>query len=206
MAKGSVYIIRHGSTDLNKESGNSPDRIRGWVDVPLNDKGREDAEKAAKKLKGQLPSKIYSSDLIRAEETADIINKHFHAPIITSMTLRPWNLGVFQGKETSKVIDELNDHVKNENEPVKDGESFKEFRLRYLGELKKIIDEAKTERKTIFVVSHFRNLKTAMAWCKAGCPDDLHIDLDGFFEDSFKPGNVFEIPLNAKKGDKLEKE
>jgi broad specificity phosphatase PhoE len=203
-SKPKVIIIRHGSTDLNKEGGTSADRIRGHVDVPLNAQGRMDAEVAAKKLKGEQPYCIYSSDLSRAEETADIINKYFHAPVEVTFDLRPWNLGEYEGQETSKVIDELNEMAKHDNVVPEGGECFKDFRVRYLKKLKEIIDEAKLNHKTIFVVSHFRNVKTCMAWVAAGCPADFTIDLDAFFDDDIKPGDVFEIPMNGQK--ELEKE
>jgi broad specificity phosphatase PhoE len=201
-----VLIVRHGSTDLNKEGGTSADRIRGHVDVPLNNKGRADAEVAAKKLKGEQPYCIYSSDLDRAEETADIINQYFHAPVEVSFDLRPWNLGSYEGAKTEDVIDELNEMAKHDNVVPEGGECFKDFRERYLKKLKEIIDEAKLNRKTIFVVSHFRNVKCAMAWISAGQPADFTIDLDYFFEDNIKPGDVFEVPMQKEAGETLEKE
>lgn len=204
--QGKVFIIRHGSTDLNKESGTSDDRIRGWIDVPLNDQGREDAEKAATKLDKENPKRMFTSDLIRAEETARIINHNFHVPITISTDLRPWNLGVYQGKKTNDVIHELNDMIKFENKVPKDGESFAQFRMRYLSKLKSIIDMAKTTKQTFFVISHFRNLKTATAWIAAGCPDDLSIDVEEMLSDNFKPGDVFEVPMDDKKGETLEKQ
>lgn len=200
-----VLIIRHGSTDLNKEGGTSDDRIRGWIDVPLNDKGRQDAEKAAKKLSHEHPVAICTSDLIRAEETARIINKDFDVPLDISKNLRPWNLGVYEGEKTDDVIDHLNHLIEHEDQRPPEGETFKEFRTRYLTELKNIIEQAKVSNETLFVVSHFRNLKTATAWIAAGEPDDLSIDVDEMMADNFSPGDVFEVPLDHKKGEELEK-
>ena len=48
-----IILIRHGSTKLNSESGNtSPDKIRGWQDVPLDDRGVQESHEAAKELDG----------------------------------------------------------------------------------------------------------------------------------------------------------
>lgn len=200
-----VLIIRHGSTDLNKEGGTSDDRIRGWIDVPLNDKGRQDAEKAAKKLSHEHPVAINTSDLIRAEETAQIINKEFDVPLDISKNLRPWNLGIYEGQKTKDVIDNLNHLIENENLRPPEGETFKEFRTRYLQELSNIMEQAKVSNVTLFVVSHFRNLKTATAWLAAGAPSDFSIDVDEMMSDNFKPGDVFDMPLDHKKGEELEK-
>lgn len=191
-----VILIRHGATDFNKESGTSDDRIRSWIDVPLNNQGRADAEKAAKSLKNEHPSVIYTSDLDRAKETADIINKHFNVPIIISSDLRPWNLGAYSGKKTADIIDELNDLVKNEKEVVPQGESFLHFKTRYLSKLEEVIKQAEEKHQTIFVVSHFRNLKCASAWVAAGMPDDLTIDKNEMITDTFKPGETYSLPLH----------
>ena len=192
-----VLIIRHGSTDLNKEGGTSQDRIRGWADVLLNDKGRADAEKAAKKLEHEHPEEIYASDLKRAEETAHIINQHFHVPMTISRDLRPWNVGMYTGKKTDEVIGDLNHCVKNEEIVPVDGESFKHFRTRYLSKLREIMDEALRENCTYFVVSHFRNVKTYAAWEKLGFPEDLSIDPETMIEDNCKPGEIITVDLDT---------
>ena len=62
-----VYIVRHGESvnNLNKN-------WTGWTDVPLTEKGRDDARKAGEFLKGITFDKVYSSDLSRAMDTARI--------------------------------------------------------------------------------------------------------------------------------------
>ena len=62
-----VYLIRHG------ESQSNLDKIwSGWNDVPLTEKGKLDAKKAGEYLDGIKFDKIYSSDLSRAKNTAEI--------------------------------------------------------------------------------------------------------------------------------------
>ena len=190
-----VFIVRHGHTKLNGTSDTSVDRIRGWIDVPLNDHGREDAEDARKKLKGEHPSKIYTSDLCRAVETAEIVNKDFHVPITKDKNLRPWNLGVLCGRITSEVQDQMDNMVKHDNIVPKKGESFKAFHLRYLKELKKIMDEAIKYECTIFVFCHLRNLKTYEGWKDNGFPDDFSINANSMIKNLEKPGEVVEIDL-----------
>src|SRR5271167_231879 len=62
------YIVRHGQTDWNVEK-----RIQGCTDIPLNDRGREQAFELGKKLKDVDFAFCFSSDLQRAAETARII-------------------------------------------------------------------------------------------------------------------------------------
>ena len=193
-----VVLVRHGHTSLNgSDNGQSPDRIRGWKDVPLNEVGKKDAEKAAKELQKKYSIEyMYSSDLSRAFDTAKICNKD-GVPVVMTKDLRPWNLGIYQGQETKKILDELIDHVKNEKKKVKDGESFKEFRERFLSCLNGIIDQAIDERIQIAVFTHYRDLKCADAWIAAGFPVDLSIDVDVMLKDDFEPGELFEIPVDS---------
>lgn len=63
-----IYVVRHGQTDWNLEG-----RFQGRIDIELNEKGREQAEKTKEKLDGIKFDKVFSSPLKRAYETAQII-------------------------------------------------------------------------------------------------------------------------------------
>lgn len=60
-----LYMVRHGESQTNKER-----RFTGQAQAPLTEKGIEDAKAAGQKLKGLHFDRIYSSDLIRAADTA----------------------------------------------------------------------------------------------------------------------------------------
>ena len=64
----SLYLVRHGETDWNAER-----RIQGRTDIPLNDTGRAQALTTGKLLARRSWDGLYSSPLIRAVETAQII-------------------------------------------------------------------------------------------------------------------------------------
>lgn len=66
-----IYLVRHGQTDWNIEH-----RIQGQTDVPLNATGRAQAVELSEKLSNFNIQKIISSDLSRAKETAEIINRN----------------------------------------------------------------------------------------------------------------------------------
>lgn len=64
------YLIRHGQTDWN-----TGHRIQGETDVPLNERGRLQAEAAGKAMRQVPIDKIYSSDLSRALDTAKAVQR-----------------------------------------------------------------------------------------------------------------------------------
>ena len=192
----SVYLIRHGATDFNSPVGKD-DRIRGWLDVKLNKQGKEEAKQDGEYLKKEKISKIYSSDLSRTKETSEILNKNFNVPIIYTKSLRPWNLGIYQGQSSEKVHKELEQYVKDPNKKVEGGESFNTFLNRYLGEMRKILDEAKKTKKEYFIVTHYRNLKVAQAWKKFGSKDQS-LDDATLFSNNLDTGAVICCDWDSK--------
>ena len=76
-----LYFIRHGQTDFNIsfDSGEAPTSPI-WGE-PLNTTGKEQAEKLADELKGIKFEAIISSPLLRAKQTAEIINQYHGLPI-----------------------------------------------------------------------------------------------------------------------------
>ena len=69
-----LLVVRHGQTDWNRAG-----RFQGWADLPLNEKGRAQAAAAAEMLAREQPCALYSSDLRRALESADIVGDEARA-------------------------------------------------------------------------------------------------------------------------------
>lgn len=88
-----ITTIRHGETDWNKER-----RPQGSCDIELNSTGLEQAEKLAVRLANEKCDIIYTSDLLRARKTAEIINTRHNAELIASSQLRESSFGEFEGK------------------------------------------------------------------------------------------------------------
>lgn len=175
---GSLYMMRHGSTPLNASSG-GVDRIRGWLDVPLDDEGRAEAFQTAEVLKkilqgrGEALHRVFSSDLLRTRRTSEILctslAKQQPMPQMeVTPDLRPWNMGTFEGKPTKDAITQMPYYLEHPDEPVPLGEPFNTYRNRFLDRLHIIAAMPGNN----LVVTHFRGIKLAEAWDAAGRHDN----------------------------------
>jgi probable phosphoglycerate mutase len=88
-----MCLVRHGQTDWNLEG-----RYHGQSDVPLNEYGREQARLLAQQLQSRSFAAIYSSDLVRARETAEIISQGMHLMVALDPRLREINQGEWEGQ------------------------------------------------------------------------------------------------------------
>lgn len=100
-----IILLRHGQSQWNLEN-----RFTGWTDVPLSDKGREEAHLAGKKIKeaGLKPDFYFTSYLKRAISTLEIVAEEIDRmwiPVIKDWHLNERHYGALQGlnkDETAK--------------------------------------------------------------------------------------------------------
>lgn len=146
-----VYVVRHGPTDFNFDG-----RLRGWMNPPLNEEGFRLAK--AVLIPDGLP--VYTSDLLRAVQTAQALDK----PFIVVPELRPWNVGIFAGQPAAVVHPRLVKYYDLQNVPVPFGESWLEFQKRLLSWVKKL-------QHSCVLVTHFRCCRLLLAWQAANYVD-----------------------------------
>jgi broad specificity phosphatase PhoE len=96
------YIVRHGETDWNKQK-----KAQGHTDIPLNETGEVQAKDVAKLLKDIKFDLAFSSDLLRAKRTAEIIALEHNLAVQTTEALREKGLGTLEGKSTNVFRAEL---------------------------------------------------------------------------------------------------
>lgn len=151
-----LYLVRHGNTDLNNPSSEA---IRGWSDIPINADGREVAEQAAKELLHAGITHIVASDLQRTMLTAQIIADRLSVRVVPSNSLRPWNLGQFNGKPVKDIIADLNHYQEFPDLVVPGGESYNDFYQRWSMGLRQMLNwSLKHPGSPVLAVTHSRNL------------------------------------------------
>jgi broad specificity phosphatase PhoE len=90
---GGVLLARHGETNDNRP----PQRFQGFTDTPLNDTGRRQAAELAEKVAGLGIAAMWTSDLSRARETAEIVGARVGMTPRLDARLREASRGRWEG-------------------------------------------------------------------------------------------------------------
>jgi broad specificity phosphatase PhoE len=187
---GKLILVRHGKTVLN--SLDSEERLRGWLDISLDEQGLREAEETAERLAQYPVAHIYSSDLYRAKQTAEAVVRATCAPIVHTSDLRPWNLGTLAGQRVNDILPTLQQLELDPALSAPGGESFHQFCDRYSRKLEELLDIAARSAACIVAVTHVRNLLAAPALLHGG--DRSHIPVRG----GPKTGSLVWVEKNGK--------
>lgn len=93
-----IIIVRHGQTAHNKNK-----ILQGHLDTSLDEIGVSQAHEAAVMLKNEFFEVVFSSDLRRSAQTAEIATKHHEIPAILTPLLREKYFGKMQGMSIAKI-------------------------------------------------------------------------------------------------------
>ena len=172
--KTDLWLVRHGQTDWNLTG-----RWQGQAsDAPgLNETGRAQALALRKQIKGNNFSAIYSSDLLRARQTAELIAEPLGLTVTLEPRLREMNLGAGEGVLSEEIevkySRELADRARNPLEtPAPNGESPREVAERVLPAINKIA--GKHPDKSILIVAHGISLAVIICHSEGFRMDDIY--------------------------------
>jgi 2,3-bisphosphoglycerate-dependent phosphoglycerate mutase len=170
---GILILVRHGQSQWNLEN-----RFTGWIDVPLTDRGRQEARQGAAFIRHLRIDRAFTSALSRAQETLTIILEAIgqpQVPVERDQALNERHYGALQGlnkAETAKKYGD--DQVRvwrrsydiappNEKTPLNpDGmsESLKDTAARTLPYFRAKILPLVTQGQTILVSAHGNSLRS----------------------------------------------
>ena len=158
-----LVLVRHGESQWNLEN-----RFTGWTDIPLTDKGREEARRAGEKIRDIHFDQAYTSVLERATETLDIMLKVIGQegiPVAYDRALNERHYGDLQGlnkAETAEKFGKEQVHLWRRSYDVAPpgGESLKDTAARTLPYFEAHILPDLRAGKNVLVSAHGNSLRS----------------------------------------------
>jgi broad specificity phosphatase PhoE len=167
-----IYIMRHGRTALDVQH-----RSDGWLDLPLSDNGQLELIESQQLLKTVPITKIYTPDLKRTTETADLLKSGILSDpkIVVDDDAKTWNLGVLAGTPKKESRPKVRALMSNQSAKPPGGESYKDFLARFVPWFDKRAAEVAKTGAPILIVCSGSNLR-----CLGGrlLGDEEAVDLD----------------------------
>ncbi|MGE8203678.1 histidine phosphatase family protein [Heyndrickxia sp. NPDC080065] len=140
-----IGFVRHGSTAWNKEG-----RAQGNADIPLDEEGLFQASKLAERLSNENWDFIYSSDLLRAKQTAEIIgNKMGNKQVLLEQRLREVGGGQIEGTIEQERVTKWGSNWRELDLGIEKAESVIERGQSFIDEVTK-----NHHSQNILIVSH----------------------------------------------------
>ena len=147
-----LILLRHGETDWNREL-----RFQGHVDVGLNAIGLQQAQRLARRLAGESVHRLYASDLMRAQQTAQPVAAQLSLSPVSDPALREQSFGSVDGMSVDEIKAQhpqawegwLRFH---EDYSMPLGESTRQFHARVMDAVHRVV--AAHPGETLVVVTH----------------------------------------------------
>lgn len=172
MSNGILYVVRHGES-----AWNTLGKWTGHTDVSLTDKGRNDARKMGKSfLKGITFDHVYTSNLIRTQETLDALMEGAQNPLRAtdssvrkSAEITERDYGVYTGMDKWQVQKEVGDEAFNGirrgwEYPIPEGENLKQVYDRTVPFFMKEIVPKLKNGEHVLVVAHGNSIRALMKY------------------------------------------
>ncbi|MCR4305554.1 MAG: histidine phosphatase family protein, partial [Candidatus Daviesbacteria bacterium] len=156
-----LYLVRHGQTDWNANQ-----LTQGEADIPLNSEGIKQAQTLGESLRTINFDAAFSSDLVRAKKTAEILTLERKLAIETSKLIRERRFGKFDGKPEQLMKEFFDTWVNLSREerrtyrPYESFETDEEVTSRFITFLREIA--IRFPGKTILIVCHGSMLRTLL--------------------------------------------
>ncbi len=170
-----LVLVRHGQSVWNLQN-----RFTGWIDVPLTEKGKEEAYKAGELLKDIRFDVAYTSNLTRAQETLKIILETIGLliPVIKDVALNERHYGALQGLNKDRAREKWGKEIvhlwrRSYDIPPPEGESLKDTAARTIPFLERAIMGDIHDGRNVLVVAHGNSLRSIVMYLENLGPDEI---------------------------------
>ena len=170
-----LVLVRHGQSIWNLQN-----RFTGWIDVPLTEKGKEEAYKAGELLKDIRFDVAYTSMLTRAQETLRIILETIGLliPVIKDEALNERHYGALQGLNKDRAREKWGKEIvhlwrRSYDIPPPEGEALKDTAARTIPFLEKAIMGDILDGRNVLVSAHGNSLRSIVMFLENLGPDEI---------------------------------
>jgi len=176
-----LVLVRHGQSLWNLQN-----RFTGWIDVPLTEKGKEEAYKAGELLKDIRFNVAYTSALSRAQETLKIILEviGLNIPVIKDQALNERHYGDLQGLNKDRARAKYGAEIvhlwrRSYDIAPPGGESLKDTANRTIPFLERAILGDIAEGNDVLVVAHGNSNRSIVMYLEKLTPEEIiKVELD----------------------------
>ncbi len=170
-----LVLVRHGQSVWNLQN-----RFTGWVDVPLSEKGKEEAYRAGELLKDIRFDVGYTSALTRAQETLRIILETVGLliPVIKDQALNERHYGALQGLNKDRAREKWGAEIvhlwrRSYDIPPPEGESLKDTAARTIPFLERAIMGDIYDGRNVIVAAHGNSLRSIVMYLEKLSPEEI---------------------------------
>ncbi len=163
-----IYLVRHGET-----TGDTEDRFGGNYDDHLTPLGRDQLTRTAENLLGKGIEIVFTSSLIQAKESGEIIASKINCPVEIAEDIQERNYGILAGLTKCDALEKYPEVVeahKNPENTDPEGESLAHFEERTLTAFKDIFTK---DHKTVAIVSHGGPIKQLLKQLNMPLPQKI---------------------------------
>ncbi len=171
-----LIVLRHGQSEWNLQN-----RFTGWVDVDLTEQGVQEAKKAGELLRDYQIDVLYTSNLQRAQKTADLALASAGIAvdeIHRDEALNERHYGDLQGLNKAETAEKYGDeqvHIwrRSYDTPPPNGESLKDTQARVLPYVEKNIVPQLKAGKNVMVAAHGNSIRALVMFLEKMSPEEI---------------------------------
>lgn len=208
MSEGKLVLIRHGLSVYNDQN-----RFTGWKDVDLNQQGRDEAKQSVQLLMDYNFDMAYTSNLVRAQETLEIILNGIgqtDISVVKNIALNERDYGDLIGQNKTEAAEKFGSeqvHVwrRSFDVPPPGGESLKDTADRVIPYLKEEILPKIKEGKKIIIAAHGNSIRAIVMYLQNYSPKQILKTEIGWCEPwvfDFNNGTVANLEIIPRPGSK----
>src|SRR3990167_2205888 len=188
-----LILVRHGTSEWNALG-----LWQGWTDIPLAQKGKEDALRAAESLRGIRIDRAYTSVLKRAKETWEIMKDALGIapPTVEHQALNERHYGIYQGKNKWQVKEDVGEEEfqrirRSWDHPIPEGETLEDVYKRIVPYYENTILKELKEGKNVVVVAHGNSLRALVKYLE-------HLSIEEVLNLEFGIGEVYIYEVDSE--------